>query len=39
MDFLINTLFNATKKVAGEAATLCMCLFYEPEVPESLRED
>lgn len=39
MDFLLNTVSNLAKTVAYGASTFCMMFFFEPEVPESLREE
>lgn len=35
MEFLVN-FFN---KIASEASTCCVAIFFEPEVPKSLREE
>lgn len=35
MDFL----FNLLEKIAGGQSTLCGYVFFEAEVPESLREE
>lgn len=35
MGFLVN-FFN---QIASGASTCCMCIFFEPEVPKSLREE
>lgn len=39
MDFLANAVSNLVEKVAGGASTFCIFIFFEPEVPKSLREE
>lgn len=39
MDFLLNAVSNFANLVANGASNFCMMMFYEPEVPESLREE
>lgn len=39
MNFLFNAVSDMLSKVAGGASTFCMIMFYEPEVPKSLREE
>lgn len=39
MDFLFNAVSNLVETVANGASTFCLIVFYEPEVPESLREE
>lgn len=39
MDFLLNSVSDLLTKVAEGASTYCMLVFFEPEVPKSLREE
>lgn len=39
MDFLFNSFSELLTKVSDGASTFCAFVFYEPEVPESLREE
>lgn len=39
MDFLLNSVSDLLSKVAEGASTFCVMLFFEPEVPKSLREE
>ena len=39
MDFLFNVLSNAISNVSQGASTFCVMVFFEPEVPKSLREE
>ncbi|MEF9992583.1 MAG: cyclic lactone autoinducer peptide [Romboutsia sp.] len=39
MDFLINAVANMAQTVANGVSTYCILLFFEPELPESLREE
>jgi cyclic lactone autoinducer peptide len=39
MDFLFNSLSELLTKIGVGASTFCMLVFYEPEVPKSLREE
>lgn len=39
MDFLFNSISNVLERVAGGASTFCILMFFEPEMPESLREE
>lgn len=39
MDFLFNAVSTLAENIANGVSTYCMIVFYEPEVPESLREE
>lgn len=39
METLFNTVSDLLNKVAGGASTFCVFMFFEPEVPKSLREE
>ena len=43
LDYKMNFLFNSISElligIAQEAATYCMFIFFEPEIPKSLREE
>lgn len=39
MDFLFNAISNVISNVSQGASTFCMLVFFEPEVPKSLREE
>lgn len=39
MDFLFNAISTLAENIANGVSTYCMIVFYEPEVPESLREE
>lgn len=39
MNFLFNGLSELITNIANGAATCCAFLFFEPEIPESLREE
>lgn len=39
MDFLFNAVSALAENIANGVSTYCMIVFYEPEVPESLREE
>lgn len=39
MDFIFNSISNMLNSVAGSASTFCLLMFFEPEMPESLKEE
>lgn len=39
MDFLLNSVSDLVTKIAGGASTFCVMIFFEPEMPKSLREE
>lgn len=39
MEFLFNSLSNLLTSIGGQASTYCALVFFEPEVPKSLREE
>lgn len=39
MNFLWNLISDFTTNVGGSASTYCSFIFFEPEVPKSLREE
>lgn len=39
MEFLFNSVSDLLTKVAEGASTFCAFMFFEAEVPESLREE
>lgn len=39
MEFLLNSVSGLLENLAAGVAPACMLLFFEPEVPESLREE
>lgn len=39
MDFLWNLFSDLTMSIGNGASTKCMMIFFEPEVPKSLREE
>ncbi|HSQ88045.1 cyclic lactone autoinducer peptide [Romboutsia sp.] len=39
MDFLFNMASELLSKIGTGASTFCAFVFYEPEVPKSLREE
>ena len=39
MNFLFNSISELLIGIAQEAATYCMFIFFEPEIPKSLREE
>lgn len=39
MNFIFNTLSELILSVAREASTHCVLVFFEPEMPKSLREE
>lgn len=39
MDFVFNSISSMLEKIAGGASTFCVFMFFEPEMPESLREE
>ena len=39
MNFLFNALSEIISGVAREASTCCAFIFFEPEIPKSLREE
>ena len=39
MDVLLSSMSDLLTKVAEGASTFCMLIFFEPEVPKSLREE
>ena len=39
MNFLFNSLAELLTTIAQEASTHCMFLFFEPEMPNSLKEE
>lgn len=39
MNFLWNLFSNLTTSIGSGASTMCAIVFYEPEMPESLREE
>ena len=39
MNFLFNSISELLIGIAQEAATDCMFIFFEPEIPKSLREE
>ena len=39
MDLLFNAISNAITSVSEGASTFCIMMFFEPEVPKSLREE
>ncbi|MDY3958128.1 cyclic lactone autoinducer peptide [Romboutsia timonensis] len=39
MNFLFNILSELLSGVAKEASTYCVFMFFEPEIPKSLREE
>lgn len=39
MDFIFNAISGLLTSVANEAATCCMFIFFEPEMPKSLIEE
>lgn len=39
MDFLFNAISNLISSVSEGASTFCVMVFFEPEVPKSLREE
>lgn len=39
MESLLNSVASLISNIAGGASTFCMMMFYEPEVPKSLREE
>lgn len=39
MDNLLNSVSDLLTKIAGGASTFCVFMFFEPEVPASLREE
>ncbi|WP_158540721.1 cyclic lactone autoinducer peptide [Romboutsia weinsteinii] len=39
MNFLFNSLADVLNKVAQQASTRCAIIFFEQEVPKSLREE
>lgn len=39
MNFLANLLSDFTMNLGNSASTMCTMLFFEPEMPKSLREE
>lgn len=39
MNFLFDVAYELLTKIGTGASTFCMLVFYEPEVPKSLREE
>ncbi|MGL4913332.1 MAG: cyclic lactone autoinducer peptide [Romboutsia sp.] len=39
MDFLFNSVSDLLTRISEGASTYCAFVFYEPEVPKSLREE
>jgi cyclic lactone autoinducer peptide len=39
MDFLFNAISNVITSISQGASTFCVLMFFEPEVPKSLREE
>jgi cyclic lactone autoinducer peptide len=39
MEFLFNAASELLAKIGTGASTFCVFVFYEPEVPKSLREE
>ncbi len=39
MNFLFDTISNMISSVSQGASTFCVLVFFEPEVPKSLREE
>lgn len=39
MKFLLNSIANIATKVAGGVSNFCVFYFFEPELPESLKEE
>ena len=39
MNFLFNSISELLIGIAHEAATYCMFIIFEPEIPKSLREE
>ncbi len=39
MNFLFNSLAELLTNIAQGASTYCMFIFFEPEMPKSLREE
>lgn len=39
MEFLFNAVSSLAENIANGVSTFCCIVFYEPEVPESLREE
>ncbi len=39
MEFLFNSLSNLLTSIGEQASTYCAFVFYEAEVPKSLREE
>lgn len=39
MNFIYSLITNMTTSVANDISNRCMFLFFEPEVPKSLREE
>ncbi|GAA0861003.1 cyclic lactone autoinducer peptide [Paraclostridium tenue] len=39
MDYLMNLLSDFAKSLGNGASTMCTMVFFEPEMPKSLREE
>lgn len=39
MEFLLNSVSDFLSNIASGVAPMCAFMFFEPEVPESLREE
>jgi len=39
MEFLLNAISNIISNVSQGASTFCLMVFFEPELPKSLREE
>lgn len=39
MEFLLNSVSDFLTNIAKDVAPMCAFIFFEPEVPESLREE